>query len=155
MAVVLSGCVARAGAAGHVARAAVAELDAQTALATARVVAAQVSGAHVLSVAANREMRPVFEKDAFLIVQPARADSLRVGDMVAYEHPTRHELVVQRVLGSDDQAAAAAAGSSLTRVFAILYYQNDVRSPSSGHAVEMIASANDHTPVAAAAASAR
>lgn len=108
-------------------------LDGPAALATARAVAAGIRGARVLEVRAGGEAGAAFEQDAFLIVEPVRREALRVGDVVAYENPARHETVVHRLLRRDGEALRAARGGPLMRVFAIIYFQDRAAAAVGGN----------------------
>lgn len=105
-------------------------MDAKAAAAVADAVCRQIKGGKVLAVAPNGNMRPMFETNALVVVEPAPVDTVRVGDMVTYEHPTLRETVVQRVTAKRDGAIwaqdgkkvdAIAVQSGLMRVVAILY----------------------------------
>ena len=52
------------------------------ALKMAQNVAAQIKGARVVAVQPNGSMRPIFEEKAYLLVEPASYESLRIGDIV-------------------------------------------------------------------------
>ena len=110
-----------------------ATLDARSAAIAADAVSRQIKGAKVVAVQPNGNMRPVFETNALLVVEPARAENLRVGDIVTYEHPKLQETVVQRVLEKRDGLLLGDGGkplsspeisSELMRVVVILYVRD-------------------------------
>lgn len=109
-------------------------LDARAAAIVANAVCQQIKGGRVIAVEPNGRMGPVFETRALLVVEPARAENLRIGDIVAYPHPTRTETVVQRVLEVEDGQFLAEGGARLgseetrgrlMRVVVILYVRDD------------------------------
>ena len=63
----------------------------------ALTVAAQMPGSSVATVRATGSMRPLFDEGALLILESVPYDSLRVGDIVTYEHPETHALIVHRL----------------------------------------------------------
>ena len=111
-----------------------ATMDEGAALKIAQRVAAQVKGAQVVAVQPNGSMRPIFEEKAFLLVAPASYESLCVGDIVTFNDPASHTVVVQRILekrgdtlrGPTDRAGSADSTAvpgtrEVSRVFAIIY----------------------------------
>ncbi len=111
-----------------------ATLDARSAAIAANAVCRQIKGGRVIAVEPNGRMGPVFETSALLVVEPTRAENLRIGDIVTYEHPTRHETVVQRVLEVRDgqfladggvRLGSAETGDGLMRVVVILYVREN------------------------------
>lgn len=105
-------------------------LDARSAAIVADAVCRQIKGGKVVAVEPNGNLRPVFETKALLVVEPQRAENLRVGDIVTYEHPTLGGTVVQRVLEKRDGQLVGDGGkplsspeisSDLMRVVVILY----------------------------------
>lgn len=115
-------------------RSAGATLDARAAAIAANAVCQQIKGGRVIAVEPSENMGPVFETRSLLVVEPTRAENLRIGDIVTYEHPKRHETVVQRVLEVKDgqfladggvRLGSADTGAGLMRVVVILYVREE------------------------------
>jgi len=75
-----------------------ASADARAARGMAEAMAARIPGACVAAVKATGSMRPLFDESALLVLEPVSYNSLRVGDIVTYEHPRTHDLIVHRLL---------------------------------------------------------
>jgi signal peptidase I len=57
-----------------------------------------VPGASMLTVMPTGSMKPVFDERAILLMEPARFDDLKIGDIVTYKHPQYGLPVVHRIL---------------------------------------------------------
>jgi len=64
----------------------------------ATVARLMVKGASQLTVMPSGSMAPVFNQHAILVVEAARFDDLKVGDIVTYRHPDYDLLVVHRII---------------------------------------------------------
>ena len=73
-------------------------LDARTAFITATAIASQIKGAKILMVAPTGSMRPMFDEKAYLVVEPAAFENLRIGDIITYVHPKVNGTVVHRIM---------------------------------------------------------
>lgn len=73
-------------------------LEAGRALLMANTIASQIPGAKVFTVLPTGSMRPMFDEKAFVVVEPADYDDLRIGDIVTYEHPRMRTVIVHRIL---------------------------------------------------------
>jgi signal peptidase I len=73
-------------------------LDMTAARLAAWTLATQLPGGTVGTVMATGSMRPLFDQHALLILEAAPYDSLRLGDIVTYVHPTTGVLIVHRLL---------------------------------------------------------
>jgi len=73
-------------------------LDHRTAQSIAESTASKVPGSCVAVVRATGSMRPLFDENALLILEPVPFSALRVGDIVTYVHPRTHELIVHRLI---------------------------------------------------------
>lgn len=109
-------------------------LDANSALAAANAIALHVRGAKVFTVLPTGSMRPLFDEKAFVVVEPARYEELRVGDIVTYLHPKLRTPVVHRILekraegywtkgdhNSQPDDIYVTPQNYMMRVFAIIY----------------------------------
>ena len=76
-------------------------MSARAALAAAYSIAAQVRGAQVFTVMPTGSMRPMFDQKAFVVVEPAPYDDLRVGDIITYIHPRLNTPVIHRIMEKD------------------------------------------------------
>ena len=119
-------------------------LDASTALAAANTIAAHVPGAKVFAVGATGSMRPVFSEKAFLVVEPAPYEQLKVGDIIIYRHPQFQSPVVHRILEKRAEgywtkgdhcdkpdSVYVTPANYVMRVFAIIYAREDSRTATS------------------------
>ncbi len=115
-------------------------LDAKTALIAANAIAAHVPGARVFAVGATGSMRPVFSEKAFLVVEPAPYEQLKIGDIILYRHPQFQSPVVHRILERHAQgfwtkgdycdrpdSVYVTTENYVMRVFAIIYAREDSR----------------------------
>jgi signal peptidase I len=113
-------------------------LDANSALIAAMTISLQVKGARVLTVAPSGSMTPMFSEKAYLVVEPAAFDDLKVGDIITYEHPTARQMVVHRILEKRGDAywtkgdhnermdnVYVTRENYMMRVFAIIYARED------------------------------
>lgn len=57
-----------------------------------------VPGASLLSVLPTGSMKPLFDERALLMLEPAKYDDLKVGDIVTYKHSTLGMTVVHRIV---------------------------------------------------------
>lgn len=105
---------------------------------TASLVAAQlalfVPGTRVYSVAPTGSMRPLIDRNALLLGEPAPFADLRIGDIVTFVHPRTGLVVVHRILErgrggfwtKGDNCAAmddtlVTANNYQTRIYGIIY----------------------------------
>ena len=77
-------------------------LTSRTARAVARTMSAQIPGSIIATVQATGSMRPLFDDSALLVLESVPFDSLRIGDIVTYEHSGTHALIVHRLLEKRD-----------------------------------------------------
>lgn len=97
-------------------------MDPVAARAMAEAVARQIKGTKVVAVTANGSLKPVFDEDAFLVVEPTRPEAVKVGDIVMYEQPATRAPVVQRVIKLRDLPAAGPG--AMMRIVVIIYARN-------------------------------
>jgi signal peptidase I len=57
-----------------------------------------VGGTKVFTVAPTGSMRPLFDDNSVLLVEPSSFASLQIGDIVVYHHSTLNTLIVHRIL---------------------------------------------------------
>jgi len=57
-----------------------------------------IPGAKLLSVMATGSMKPMFDERAVLIMEPAKFEDLRIGDVVTFMHPRLGMKVVHRIV---------------------------------------------------------
>lgn len=120
-------------------------LDPSSALTAATLIAGRIPGAKVVSVLPTGSMRPMFDQKAFLVVEPANYEDLRVGDIITYEHPKLRTPVVHRIIEKrsegywtkgdynsrpDDEYVTRA--NYLMRVCAIIYAREDTATKAPG-----------------------
>lgn len=72
-------------------------LDARSALVAASTIASRIQGGQVMTVLPTGSMRPMFDQKAFLVLEPAPFEQLRVGDVVTFIHPKVGAPVVHRI----------------------------------------------------------
>lgn len=124
-------------------------LDTNSALIAATAIAFQIKGAQVMTVAPTGSMRPIFDEKAYVVVEPASFEDLRVGDIVTYLHPNLHQIVVHRILEQRGDSfwtkgdhndrmdnVYVTRENYLMRVFAIIYARESTtgRTSHSGQA---------------------
>lgn len=122
-------------------------MDADTALRVATAIAGQVKGARVMTISRTGSMRPILDGNAIIVVEPTAYDDLRVGDIITYEHPGLHQVIVHRILEKRGDTfwtkgdhndrmdnVYVTRENYLMRVFAIVYSQDDVVSGLARHA---------------------
>ena len=120
-------------------------LDATRALAAANAIASYVPGARVYAVGATGSMRPVFSEKAFLVVEPAPYEQLKIGDIIIYRHPQFQSPVVHRILEKHADGywtkgdycdrpdnVYVTPENYVMRVFAIIYAREDSRVAADG-----------------------
>lgn len=73
-------------------------LDWTKALRAATAAKLMVDGAALLAVMPTGSMEPMFNERAILLMEPARFEDLKVGDVVTYRNPKYGLLVVHRIL---------------------------------------------------------
>jgi len=60
-----------------------------------------ISGSSLMTVMPTGSMKPVFDENAVLMVEPASFDELKVGDIITYRHPSHEQPVVHRIIKRD------------------------------------------------------
>ena len=118
-------------------------MSARSALAAAYAIAAQVRGAQVYTVMPTGSMRPMFDQKAFVVVEPASYDDLRVGDIITYIHPRLNTPVIHRIMEKDGDEFWTKGDHNARpddvyvnrknyrmRVFAVIYAREDSNSVS-------------------------
>ena len=73
-------------------------LDWTGALRAATAATFMVRGSAMLTVMPTGSMEPMFNERAILLIEPARFEDLKVGDVVTYRHPQFNMVVVHRIL---------------------------------------------------------
>ncbi len=66
-----------------------------------------VKGSVIKSVAATGSMEPVLSEHSYLLLEPARFEDLKVGDIVTYIHPAVSQPVTHRLIGKRGDAFIA------------------------------------------------
>jgi signal peptidase I len=102
-----------------------------------------VDGTKVFTVAPTGSMRPLFDDNSVLLVEPSPFASLQIGDIVVYQHSTLNKLIVHRILEKrsggfwakgdhnsrmDDELVTAANYKG--RVYGILYASRSTPKPA-------------------------
>ncbi len=113
-------------------------VSARAALAAAYAIAAQVRGAQVYTVMPTGSMRPMFDQKAFVVVEPAPYEDLRVGDIITYMHPRLNTPVIHRIMEKDGDEfwtkgdhnsrpddVYVSRRNYRMRVFAVIYARED------------------------------
>jgi signal peptidase I len=72
-------------------------LEWSNALKVATAARFMVQGASMLTVMPTGSMKPVFDERAILLMEPAKFDDLKIGDIVTYKHPRYGMPVVHRI----------------------------------------------------------
>jgi len=72
-------------------------LEWSNALRVATAARFMVQGSSMLSVMPTGSMKPVFDERAILLMEPAKFDDLKIGDIVTYKHPRYGMPVVHRI----------------------------------------------------------
>lgn len=72
-------------------------LDWDRALKAATAARYLVPGSTLMTVMPTGSMKPVFDERAILIMEPAKYDDLKIGDIVTYTHPKYKTPVVHRI----------------------------------------------------------
>ena len=116
-------------------------VSARAALAAAYAIASQVPGAQVFTVMPTGSMRPMFDQKAFVVVEPAPYEDLRVGDIITYMHPQLNTPVIHRIMEKDGQEFWTKGDHNARpdnvyvnhknyrmRVFAVIYARDDSNS---------------------------
>jgi len=116
-------------------------VSARAALAAAYAIASQVPGAQVFTVMPTGSMRPMFDQKAFVVVEPAPYEDLRVGDIITYMHPQLNTPVIHRIMEKDGQEFWTKGDHNARpdnvyvnhknyrmRVFAVIYAREDSNS---------------------------
>lgn len=118
-------------------------LTGDRALLAAAVLSHTVSGTVVYRVSESGSMRPLFDGNAVLLTEPAPFESLEIGDIITYRHPTRDEVVVHRILERRGEAfwtkgdhnpamddVMVTRDNYLQRVYAIIYGERGAPAPA-------------------------
>jgi signal peptidase I len=116
-------------------------LDWAQALKVATVARLMVKGASQSTVMPSGSMTPVFDQRAILVLEAARFDDLKVGDIVTYRHPSYRPLVVHRIIEKRGDRFWAKGDSNLhmdtvcvtrenfvARVYCIVYASESVQT---------------------------
>jgi hypothetical protein len=103
-------------------------LSPEAAFFAATTIAKRVQGGEVLSVLPTGGMRQTFDEKALVVLEPARLETLRAGDIISYEHADLHQRVVQRVLKPSDLKIAPT--TPVKRVVVVIYVGDGADSPA-------------------------
>lgn len=138
----------------------------EVAAAAARRLAPLVAGTKVCVVQATGSMRPLFDENSLLLMEPAPFSSLQIGDIVVFQRTGTEVMIVHRILerrrngfwtkgdhnnGMDTELVTEANYQG--RVYGILYTTRSNNSPAPGalasKAIVVTAGKTEQAPAAA------